>query len=59
MVPAEILDSRPGLACLNPRFTWPGLNVTSQVTPHDDPDRKRPPERPYSQDDLLHPKRSG
>jgi 5-(hydroxymethyl)furfural/furfural oxidase len=33
-VPAEILDSFPAYAYLNPRFLWTDLTVTTQVTSH-------------------------
>ncbi len=52
-VPAEILDSYPGLAYLNPEFTWTDLRVTTQPVPHNDPDAQRPPRRVYEQARVL------
>jgi 5-(hydroxymethyl)furfural/furfural oxidase len=52
-VPKEILDSYPGTAYLNPRFTWSELKVTTEVIPHNRPDAPRPPRRTYEQARVL------
>jgi 5-(hydroxymethyl)furfural/furfural oxidase len=52
-VPKEILDSYPGTAYLNPRFTWNKLKVTTEVIPHNRPDAPRPPQRTYEQARVL------
>ncbi|MPZ30710.1 MAG: glucose dehydrogenase [Rhodospirillales bacterium] len=52
-VPPEILDSHPGLAYLNPNFTWPDVRVTTQVISHNNPDQDRPPTGPYTQARVL------
>ncbi len=52
-VPKEILDSYPGTAYLNPRFTWNQLKVTTEVIPHNRPDAPRPPKRTYEQARVL------
>ena len=52
-VPKEILDSYPGTAYLNPRFTWNQLKVTTEVIPHNRPDAPRPPQRTYEQARVL------
>jgi 5-(hydroxymethyl)furfural/furfural oxidase len=52
-VPPEILDSYPGIAYLNPRFTWNKLKVTTEVIPHNRPDAPRPPQRTYEQARVL------
>ena len=48
----EILDSFPGYAYLNPRFTWPGLLVTTEAIPHNRPETK-PRRRRYEQARVL------
>jgi len=52
-VPAEILDSYPGLAYLNPNFTWTDLRVTTEVISHNNPEEKKPPKRVYEQARVL------
>jgi 5-(hydroxymethyl)furfural/furfural oxidase len=52
-VPAEILDSYPGTAYLNPRFHWTGLKVTTEVISHNNPQENRPPLRKYEQARVL------
>jgi 5-(hydroxymethyl)furfural/furfural oxidase len=52
-VPKEILDSYPGTAYLNPRFTWSELKVTTEVIPHNRPEAPRPPRRTYEQARVL------
>ncbi len=52
-VPKEILNSYPGTAYLNPRFTWNKLKVTTEVIPHNRPDAPRPPQRTYEQARVL------
>ncbi|MAI99891.1 MAG: glucose dehydrogenase [Nisaea sp.] len=52
-VPAEILDSYPGTAYLNDRFTWSDLKVTTEVIPHNDLDAPKPPLRKYEQARVL------
>tara|TARA_B100001123_G_C15324554_1_gene1029073 strand:- start:2108 stop:3814 length:1707 start_codon:yes stop_codon:yes gene_type:complete len=52
-VPEEILDSYPGLAYLNPNFTWADLRVTTEVISHNNPEAKRPPARVYEQARVL------
>jgi 5-(hydroxymethyl)furfural/furfural oxidase len=52
-VPPEILDSHPGLAYLNPNFTWPDVRVTTQVISHNNPHQNRPPTRFYTQARVL------
>ena len=42
-VPAGILESCPGTACLDPRVHWTGLNVTTEVIPHNRPEAAPPP----------------
>ncbi len=51
-VPAEILDSFPGTAYLNARFTWPELQVTTEAIPHNRPE-VRPRLRHYEQARVL------
>ncbi|HYZ61681.1 MAG TPA: lycopene cyclase family protein, partial [Acetobacteraceae bacterium] len=51
-VPEAILDSFPGTAYLNPRFTWPELQVTTEAIPHNQPDM-RPLLRHYEQARVL------
>ncbi|MGH6679496.1 MAG: GMC family oxidoreductase, partial [Bradyrhizobium sp.] len=51
-VPAAILDSFPGTAYLNPRFTWSGLQVTTESIPHNRP-QARPRMRKYEQARVL------
>ncbi len=51
-VPAAILDSFPGTAYLNPRFTWNDLEVTTETIPHNRPDA-RPRLRQYEQARVL------
>jgi 5-(hydroxymethyl)furfural/furfural oxidase len=52
-VPAQILDSYPGTAYLNPGFTWNRLKVTTEVISHNRPDAPRPPLRTYEQARVL------
>ncbi len=52
-VPAEILDSYPGTAYLDPRFHWTELKVTTEVIPHNRPDAPPPPRRKYEQARVL------
>ncbi len=52
-VPAEILDSYPGTAYLDPRFHWTDLKVTTEVIPHNRPDAAPPPLRKYEQARVL------
>lgn len=52
-VPAEILDSYPGTAYLDPRFHWTELKVSTEVMPHNRPDLPRPPRRKYEQARVL------
>jgi 5-(hydroxymethyl)furfural/furfural oxidase len=52
-VPEEVLDSYPGLAYLNPEFTWTDLKVTTEVISHNNPEAKRPPKRVYEQARIL------
>ena len=52
-VPKAILNSYPGTAYLNPRFTWNQLKVTTEVIPHNRPDAPRPPQRTYEQARML------
>ncbi len=52
-VPEEILDSYPGLAYLNPNFTWTDLRVTTEVISHNNPEEKKPPARVYEQARVL------
>jgi 5-(hydroxymethyl)furfural/furfural oxidase len=52
-VPEEVLDSYPGLAYLNPEFTWTDLKVTTEVISHNNPEEKRPPQRVYEQARIL------
>ena len=51
-VPPAILDSFPGTAYLNPRFTWTELEVTTEAIPHNRPD-VRPRLRKYEQARVL------
>jgi 5-(hydroxymethyl)furfural/furfural oxidase len=51
-VPEAILDSFPGTAYLNPRFTWNELEVTTEAIPHNRPDA-RPRLRKYEQARVL------
>ncbi len=52
-VPSEILDSYPGTAYLNDRFTWSNLKVTTEVISHNDQDAPKPPLRKYEQARIL------
>ncbi len=52
-IPAAVLDSYPGLAYLNPNFTWNQLKVTTEVISHNQPEAKRPPLRTYEQARIL------
>ena len=52
-VPEAILDSYPGAAYLDSRFTWTGLEVTTQVISHNNPNENRPPSRKYEQARVL------
>jgi 5-(hydroxymethyl)furfural/furfural oxidase len=52
-VPAAVLDSYPGVAYLNPNFTWNQLKVTTEVISHNNPDAPRPPLRTYEQARIL------
>jgi len=51
-VPAAILDSYPGTAYLNPKYTWSKLKVTTEVISHNNPG-ERPPLRTYEQARVL------
>ena len=51
-IPLPILDSFAGLAYLNSRFLWNELKATTEVIPHNQPDR-RPPLRKYEQARVL------
>lgn len=52
-VPSEILDSHPGRAYMNPKFTWPGLEVFTQAIPHNRPESVKPRARPYLQARVM------
>jgi 5-(hydroxymethyl)furfural/furfural oxidase len=53
-VPAEILDSYPGTAYLNDRFTWSELKVRTEVVSHNaPPQEQRPRLRKYEQARVL------
>src|ERR1700678_1751704 len=52
-VPAQILDSYPGTAYLDPRFHWTELKVTTEVISHNNPQENRPPLRKYEQARVL------
>ncbi len=52
-VPAEILDSHPGRAYMNPKFTWPGLEVYTRAISHNRSDAPRPRARPYLQARVM------
>lgn len=53
-VPAEILDSYPGTAYLNDRFTWSELKVRTEVVSHNaPPEEQRPRLRKYEQARVL------
>ena len=52
-VPAAVLDSYPGLAYLNPNYTWNQLKVTTEVISHNNPGAPRPPLRTYEQARIL------
>jgi len=52
-VPAEILDSRSGIASRDTRFLWSKLQVTTEVIPHNDPDAPRPRKLRYEQARVL------
>ena len=53
-VPAEILDSYPGTAYLDPRFHWTDLAVTTEVVSHNaPPSEHRPRLRKYEQARVL------
>jgi 5-(hydroxymethyl)furfural/furfural oxidase len=52
-VPAQILDSYPGTAYLDPRFHWTDLKVTTEVISHNNPQENRPPLRKYEQARVL------
>jgi len=52
-VPAEILDSYPGTAYLDPRFHWTELKGSTEVIPHNRPDLPRPPRRKDEQARVL------
>ncbi len=52
-VPEQILNSYPGTAYLDPRFTWTDLKVTTEVISHNNPDETRPPLRTYEQARVL------
>jgi len=52
-VPAAVLDSYPGLAYLNPNFTWNQLKVTTEVISHNNPSAPKPPLRTYEQARIL------
>ncbi len=52
-VPSAVLDSYPGLAYLNPNYTWNKLKVTTEVISHNNPDERAPPLRTYEQARIL------
>jgi 5-(hydroxymethyl)furfural/furfural oxidase len=52
-VPEPILDSRSGYAAGNPRFVWTQLRVTTEATPHNEPDAPRPRLVRYEQARVL------
>jgi 5-(hydroxymethyl)furfural/furfural oxidase len=52
-VPAEVLDSYPGMALLNPDYIWSKLKVTSEVVSHNNPNERQPPTRGYEQARIL------
>jgi 5-(hydroxymethyl)furfural/furfural oxidase len=52
-VPEEVLDSYPGLAYLNPNFTWTDLRVTTEVISHNNPEASKPRKRVYEQARIL------
>lgn len=52
-VPSEILDSHPGRAYLNPKYTWPGLKVHTRAISHNNPTENRPAARSYIQARVL------
>jgi 5-(hydroxymethyl)furfural/furfural oxidase len=53
-VPEEILDSYPGTAYINERFTWSALQVTTQAISHNrPPDAASQPLRTYEQARIL------
>src|SRR3954463_1882264 len=52
-VPAAVLDSYPGMAYLNPSYTWNKLKVTTEVIPHNNPGEQAPPLRTYEQARIL------
>lgn len=52
-VPAAVLDSYPGLAYLNPNYTWNQLKVTTEVISHNNPAAPKPPLRTYEQARIL------
>jgi len=52
-VPAAVLDSYPGMAYLNPAYTWNQLKVTTEVISHNNPAEKPPPLRTYEQARIL------
>src|ERR1700744_5610771 len=52
-VPAAVLDSYPGTAYLNPKYTWNKLKVTTEVISPNNPDEKAPPLRTYEQARIL------
>jgi 5-(hydroxymethyl)furfural/furfural oxidase len=52
-VPAQILDSYPGTAYLDPRFHWTELKVTTEVISHNNPQENRPKLRKYEQARVL------
>ncbi len=52
-VPPEILDSHPGRAYMNPKFTWPGLKVYTEVISHNRPEGANPRARPYLQARVM------
>jgi len=52
-VPEAILDSRSGFASRDPRFLWAQLRVTTEATPHNDPDAVRPRLVRYEQARVL------
>jgi len=52
-VPAAVLDSYPGTACLNPNYTWSKLKVTTEAISHNNPAEKQPPLHSYEQARIL------
>jgi 5-(hydroxymethyl)furfural/furfural oxidase len=52
-VPDAIMDAYTGRPARDKNFLWPLLRVTTEVTPHDDPDAPRPRKLRYEQARVL------